>query len=490
MDTKQLTRSWIQYLKSLKIVDLNSDDNGKLTYRRPVTVDDVAEFLDVKTEYSLEEIKNAVAIVLAKKGIGNQKQKLNQPGPKEPGRDLSTWMYHGMRPGEHPTKRMGTDTAPETPLLKGKEPGRDLSTWMHYGMRPGEHPTKRMGSDVEDTPKLTGKPNNRIGYDPNSISDIDYKEIPAQRRDPRQLPAPKDKENPEYKPRFRLRKVKEDITDNPGAELDENDVELIFKILTGGGTGQAAADAVNSRRNSASGQSAMSTGSKQSKKEPEQSSPEELQVKKNEDMIKLKKLIRDVMTDSQRKSFWRLLKDQSETLAEDHVTRSDVKAILQTAVDQRNNPTGISKFFKGLRKDKIEISDIQKAWADAGYPIDTRDITKLLSKQFGFSEKEIKKVFSQVFGTRKNGGDEDIPDEPGLSDTVIKIAKYVKNNNLTQDVLDFMADEYGFKESYYPDKLMIEDIRQIFTAIVQEERSGRFELIKQHEKVQLGRTKK
>jgi hypothetical protein len=108
IDTKTLTKWWIQYLKNNKIVDLKSDEAGKLNYQRPVTSDDLSNFLEVKTEFSPEEISNAMHMVLARNAIGKQAPKLDAPKPKGPGSELSTWMYYGMRPGEHPTKRIAS----------------------------------------------------------------------------------------------------------------------------------------------------------------------------------------------------------------------------------------------------------------------------------------------------------------------------------------------------------------------------------------------
>lgn len=431
-DTKALTKDWIQYLKNNKIVELKSDpETGKLQYNRPVTSDDVFNFLDVKTNYSPEDISNALHMVLTRKAVGKQSPKLQQPGPKEPGRDLSTWMYYGMRPGEHPTKRLDTEPS--------------------------------------DTPRLQGQEKGKLRYDPDSVSDIDFKEIPPE--DPRRLSAPTPNE-PERKPKFKLRKVKEDITDEAGYELDEKDVEMIFNMLASG-----AASKADQEKKSAS----------KPKKDKEETSPEEQQAKKEEDLRKLKRIIRDVMTDSQRKSLWRMLKDEV-SLTESQINNSDIKAILQTAADTRNKPSGFGKLFKGLRKDKIDVADLHQAWKDSGFPDDTRDITALLLKH-GFSQSDIKKVFSQVFGTYKKGDVEE-PDIPQQSPTMMKILQYAKKNNLVQELISFMEQEYGFKESVSSEKLMIEDIRKLFTAMVQENRSERAELIKQEDRVHLGRTKK
>lgn len=171
------------------------------------------------------------------------------------------------------------------------------------------------------------------------------------------------------------------------------------------------------------------------------------------------------------------------------INRADVKSIFKAATDARNTPTGVGKYIKSLRKPTIDVAELQKAWADAKFPDDTQDISALLLAH-GFSKSEVKKVFAQVFG-------ED-PDQesghsapPPASNAILKLAEYAKKNGLDKDLLAFLEQEYGIKESEeYTGKLVVEEIRDIFTAIVKEERSGRAELMKQHEQNQLGRSKK
>jgi hypothetical protein len=443
MDNKALTKAWIQYLKGNKIVQLQSDESGKLSYNRPVTVDDVVNFLDVKTEYEMDDIMNAVHMVLSKNAIGNQAPKLQAPGPKQPGRELS--VQPQWQPG----------AAPVQPQLPGKSDSNPLSTMVRQ-------PRRQHDDNVVDVDATDISDRRQLAHDPNSISDIDYKEV--------------DDKKPKQKPGGRFKKFfKEDIEDNPGDELGEKDVELIFNMLASG------------KASKADQEKKAASAAKTKKDKESQVSPEEQQAKKEEDMRKIKRLIRDVMTDSQRKSLWRMLKDD-DSLTESQINNADIKAILQTAADKRNKPSGLGRVFKGLRKDKLSVDDLRQAWKEAGYPDDTRDIKKLLLGH-GFSEDDIKKVFSQVFGVEKRGKEEE-PDVPKQSATINKIVQYAKKNNLTQDLIAFLEAEYGFKESVQTDKLMIEDIRNLFTAIVQEQRSGKDELIKQQDRVQLGRTKK
>lgn len=421
-DVKSLTKNWIQYLKSNKIVALNSDpETGKLKYNRPVTSDDVMEFLDVKTDFSPEQVSNAIHMIMARKGLSKQSPKLQSPAPKEPGRGLSTWTHHGMTPAERQPKKM-------------------------------DH------GDIIDMPQAAG-PESRLKYNPKDVSDIDFKEKSAE-----------DEKNSNKKPK----RLKEEITDIPKFTLDEQDVELLFNILSSGAV-KPNNDNLDNERNL-----------DRSKKDKE-IDPAEVQARKEEDFRKIKRLIRDVMTDSQRKAFWRMLND-SETLEESQINNADIRAILNTAAEKRNKPSGLGKIFKGLRKDKISVDDLHQAWKKEGYPDDTRDIKALLLGH-GFSEKEIKKVFSEVFGTEKSSGKEE-PDIPRQSETLLKIVKHAKNSGLTQDIIDFMSKEYGFKESFQIDKIMIEDIKRVFTSIVQENRSGREALIQTQDRANLGRTKK
>ena len=173
-------------------------------------------------------------------------------------------------------------------------------------------------------------------------------------------------------------------------------------------------------------------------------------------------------------------------ITENQISGADVKAIFKSAVNLRDNPTGIEKYIKGLRKDKIDINDLQQAWKDDNFPDDTRDIAAIL-KGHGFSDKEINKVFGDVFDVDDEGEFE----IPGATESIMQIVAYVKKYGMEQELLSFLEKEYGFKESYsYPDKAMVEDVRNIFAAIVKEERSGRAKLMKTYEQTQLGRTRK
>jgi hypothetical protein len=174
-------------------------------------------------------------------------------------------------------------------------------------------------------------------------------------------------------------------------------------------------------------------------------------------------------------------------LTETEISKSDVSGIFKQATELRGQPQGrFSKFFGQTPKDKIEVKDLQQAWQKAGYPDDVRDIEHIL-RDFGFDDKEIHTVMTGAFGQNDDGE----YNQPIASPAVQKIADYAKKAGLAQDLVAFMQKEYGFKESHtYEGKVVVEDVRKIFDAIVHEERRALPQIIKDNEIRQLGRNKK
>lgn len=172
-------------------------------------------------------------------------------------------------------------------------------------------------------------------------------------------------------------------------------------------------------------------------------------------------------------------------LIESQINPPDVKSIFKGATDLRSKPTGFGRIFKRLRKEKIELSDLQQAWKDDGFSDDTRDINRILLDQ-GFSNEEIKKVFAEVFGKSDTTTGYE---EPVASAAINKIAEYAKKNGLSDSLIAFMEQEFG-KELGIERKATTEDIRYIFTRILQEERPNRHLLIQQQEQTQFGRKRK
>lgn len=172
-------------------------------------------------------------------------------------------------------------------------------------------------------------------------------------------------------------------------------------------------------------------------------------------------------------------------ITEAQIGPADVKAIFKNAYDARNKSSGPGKIFKFLQKEKISLQDLQKSWKEAGYPDDIRDIEEIL-KSYGFSKKEINGVFSKVFGQDKSGEYEDPTGFP----VVEKIAKYIIQVGVKDEIIQFMKKEYNMNESAYNGKVMVEDIREIFSYMVNEERTDLPVLIQKFQKDNLGRVKK
>lgn len=168
---------------------------------------------------------------------------------------------------------------------------------------------------------------------------------------------------------------------------------------------------------------------------------------------------------------------------ENEIGRQDINAIFKNA---STLPQGrLSKIFNRNPREKVEVSDLQQAWQQAGYPDDIRDIEHILT-DFGFAKKEINKVFQNTFG---KSGDE--YDTPTASQAILKIANYAKKAGIDQDLIAFMQKEYGFKvEEKFKGKAVVEDVRYIFDAIVKEERVRLPEMMRTSEFEKLGRNKK
>lgn len=289
-------------------------------------------------------------------------------------------------------------------------------------------------------------------YDNSDAQDVEPRygprpTLPAPRRPT--LPAPK-------------RPVKEALVDDSGPEISEDDVEGIFDMLSAG----------------------------EAKPEGEETAPAPAPDRRGE-INKLKRVIRDQMTEAQRRSLWAALTDTTdapptpETVTESEVTGPEINAIFKSAVELRNKPKSKWEFFK---KDKqpVSIEDLKREY-EKDRPDDLRDIQHML-KNMGYDEKEINKVFSDVFGA----DDEGSHNTPSASPTILKIAKYAKDNNMAEELVAFMRKEYPevFRESAHPRKVMIRDIERIFKGIVKENRNGLIKTNQVNEYNRLGRNRK
>lgn len=434
-NTKELTKLWITYLKSNQIASTQSDPKtGKLNYKRNPTADDVVQFLKLKTDFDDQVIEIAVRDALQ-----------NRP-PSKSGKK-----------SEQPLQKQIPDTEPtSTEEPKIRKLSQTPDAIRKREQRAAASQANKAGASA------FGQMASQLTKDKDSED--------SSERKPKLHTKLKTPGTATQKPRVVYRVLKEDILDLTAEEVDEPTVEQIFNSL--------AFHAPDDEAGSDS--------------EPEDRTDHLEQQK--EETKKIKRLVRDSMSEPQIKSLWRELKDDSN-ITESLVSRGDVNAIFKKATELRSKPSGMAKLFKGLRKNTIDINDLQQAWKDEGFPDDTQDIMHILQDQ-GFGDKEIKKVFSSVFGDSK---DEEGYAEPETSPAVLKIADYIKKKGMTNDIINFLERDYGellgTKQrpgwfSRIKKKFTTEEIRHIFTEIVKEERSNRNNLMRAQEQQYLGRKKK
>ncbi len=413
----KLTKAWISYLKNNQIVAYKSDADGKLSYKRRVTSDDMIKFLRDNTHYSEEQIYDAVGIV-------------------------------------------GSEKHTDVPGRQRKPTSND----------PGHGTSVNRADDARSIPKLSGKEHPKIQYDPDSISDIDFREIPNEPKDSRHLPAPKPGQKPEVsaeseparKPRFKLRKVKESLDDTT-FDLDEKDVEQVFSLLS-------------KQKEVAPGSEPLDLGNRES------ATDRPSDEKKRQEIDKIKLVIRDKMTDSQRKSLWRLLADGKIT--QGHFSEHDIADVLNKAAEVK--PT--RKSFWGKKKGGFSLYDLQGEWAKAGYPDDSNKIAHML-KGLGYERKEINKVFRDTFDTKYGSYN------TGNSQIVAQLAKYILEKGYTEEIKTFIehrTDDFDEMEEGldYRGKIAVEQVRDVFERIIKEERTGLPKMQKEFEQHSLGRHRK
>ena len=409
---RSLTKGWIQYLKNNQIVELKSKADGNLNYKRPVQSDDLVKFLRLESDFDEAQIRQAIRSVMSSKTSASVS---NDPTSSKP---------------EAPASAATTKGLPEPDSPNIRRTSRDLAPYK----------TQQPADNVIDAEPVSKK----IKYDPNSVSDIDY-------RDKVEEPA-----TPKKKSRFSFGKLEEAIKDRPGVSLSEDDIENVFRLL-------------------------LNPAKKAKEEPPEQQQSQEQRIN---DLRKIKRMVRDTLTDQQRRALLRVLMNgNSLNLSEAEINNADAMEILKTAAEQRPERSGIGKIF---RKKHVSLSDLQQSWKDTGYSDDTRDIEKLLLTA-GYSKSEIKKVFVNVLG--KDDKSDSGYAEPVASQAIVKLASYIERNGLKDDVVAFLKSELNIKEST-EQKLVVEDIRAIFLAIIQEERQLRDSLVKEDDRASLGRTKK
>lgn len=306
-----LTRNWIQYLKNNQIVALQSNPKtGALNYKRQPTVTDLTNFL--RKDFDEDQILDAIQTVMAGKDTdGDDETTTGGELAPQGSRDLSTFTpgkrYDGIdgpQPSTPPRgKKYNTDDAEDAKYSqRGVQPykGTDKpSTWFNKEMTPGEYqdqigaqmpwkakPKKYNTDDAEDaqvkdkTPKLPGNEPEKLGMAPRALPNAERPEGKTPKRKPR------------FKYRYKKGQLQEAIRDWQGDSVSEKEVQDIFKILAN--PQKAAAVPQNA---TGSGQAAPAQAAIPSEQEQQ------------EQIRRLKQVIRDTMTDQQRAALYRALTD-------------------------------------------------------------------------------------------------------------------------------------------------------------------------------------
>ena len=333
-----LTKDWIQYLKNNQIVAMQSDPkSGKLNYKRPVTTSDVVHFLQVKTDYDDSKINQAIETALGQQTDATDQQTASQSNnlPAVPSKqggpvDVNT---RGMTPGQQQPGLPGPGPTKPQPKPKKYDTSNATDVEPRYSNQTTPH-----GASVEDVinpetdnerPKdfvpvtlkrIGAKPRVRLihksavpgwensgwvagGATPETNPEPEQEQPPEQPQQPEQEQSP---EQPQARAQgggrvkgqlsqtpgaIRKRQARanrkaalnEDFKDNPGEQLSEKQVEQIFRIL-----------------------SKKTDQTDQGTEKNTSVDPQQVRV---EEVNKLKRFIRDTMTDQQRMSLWRALNE-------------------------------------------------------------------------------------------------------------------------------------------------------------------------------------
>lgn len=178
LSSRQLVKDWIQYLKNNQIIRLQSDQTGKLSYKRNPTTSDLLTFLDIHTDIDQSTIKKAIQTALSQR-----KSSKNLP---------STWLQNEIRPDPEEPKN-GPDARSRT------------------NSRPPESPPSKK-------------------YSNDDAEDVEFRDVDDKTPDHLALTGPK------RKPRFKYRNkpIAEAFYDGTDDVLDEDQIRLVFKLLAAG----------------------------------------------------------------------------------------------------------------------------------------------------------------------------------------------------------------------------------------------------------------
>jgi hypothetical protein len=416
MSPKELTAQWIEYLKSSGIANKQSAPDGRLNYLRKVTVPDLSKFLEIHGDFNPVVIKKAISSVLANKKPGTAVATQQQP-------------QQGAGNQQQPTNN---------PAIQGP------------AAQPTPAPKKFNTDDAEDIEP----------HEPTQQQ---------QPQKPRVKPVGRDASG-----KMRYKPVNEDIRDVGQPDLDEDDVENVFKLLL----------------NPPKQQPKPKQGSKypfKNAKTPAVSGDEA----KAQELEQLKEFISKKMNSTQRKMLWDLL--QPSTVAEAFASSDDASKIF-AAISKMHSNTG-----------NLDIEDLKRAWQKAHSPDTVAEIKQLL-QHLGYDDKSIDQaIYSSVGPQSDDDEEEDDSGQNQVDEAVKKIADYIKQAGITNEVVEFMQKHFAedispkpgmfqkmknFGNKMFGRKATTEEIKRIFVNILKEDRKCLPEIQRLVEASNLGRSRK
>jgi hypothetical protein len=296
---QDLTRGWIRYVKNMGIAKAQSDPNtGKLAYNKQPKVQDLIKYLTNTGDFHKDLIRAAVLQVMqGKSGKGNAEDPETQkqlPGQEsETQKQLPNNATDNAKPGENPNNQQS-----------------GVSTWHHTEVTPGQR--QEPGTDVAQTPQRQPK---KSRFNTDDAEDVEVKQPKQQPRlqgngnAPRLAgPAhPEPEQPPPRKPRFKYRnKIQEAFYDDDGAEVSEDDVEAIFKVLLSQQMpGPKGIDQEEEPKQQQQPQQGQQQGQQQD--QTGQQNKMDPAERKKIMLDKLQDIIANDMQPSQRKALWRAL---------------------------------------------------------------------------------------------------------------------------------------------------------------------------------------
>lgn len=140
----------------------------------------------------------------------------------------------------------------------------------------------------------------------------------------------------------------------------------------------------------------------------------------------------------------------------------------------------IKSVFGQLSTPDLRYSKIVGAWRSAGYPEDTASLTAMLRK-LGYSNKQINDAFRESavatptddYGASSNRRAKDTAKAAAKANAlIVTLYHHIIDNGLRDEVMQRMADEYGFGAQAAPRGTAFQRFKRLFSRLSEEELHG------------------